>query len=86
MTLDTETPSDLPLTISRSKSPMKKHLRRFLLAVSLAIVALTQTQCASTGGSGSAYSGLPYPYDDPMMKQIRMQEQMSRVTRSLMPF
>lgn len=68
---------------------MKTLFCRCLLAAALVAVALLQTQCASSTGGGSYgidYSGLPVSYDDPMMKQIHMQEQMSRVTRSLMPF
>ena len=64
---------------------MKKCLRSLLLSIVFAFTAMSLSHCATGGHSYDG--GVPtYADPDPMTQQIRMQEQMSRVTRSLMPF
>ena len=57
----------------------KVNLSTALLACLGAGAALTLSNCASGEGAGK----IGPDYDSPQMKQLRMQEAQSRVTRSL---
>lgn len=65
---------------------MKKLLSQLMIASAALALPVLLTQCASSdsGATSTTWGGIPA--DDPMYQQIRMQEQMSRVTRSLVPF
>lgn len=65
---------------------MKILLRKLMIASSLLVLPVLLTQCASSDASTSSNAWPGIYGDDPMYQQIRMQEQMSQVTRSLIPF
>ena len=65
---------------------MKKLLRKLMIASCLLVLPVLLTQCASSDGTASSNAWPGIYGDDPMYQQIRMQEQMSQVTRSLIPF
>ena len=59
---------------------MKKVLS--LAAFALSLIALGGCATSSTDDTGT----MGYENPDPLQQQVKMQEQMSRVTRTLTPF